>query len=66
MNKPIGVILLIVGICLLIWGFNLYGAFSSRIVRAFTGAPPDKTVTILIAGGACTALGIYQLVRKSR
>jgi hypothetical protein len=66
MNKQIGIILLVAGICLLIWGFNLYGAFSSRVARVFTGAPTDKTMTILIAGGVCTALGIFQLARKSK
>jgi hypothetical protein len=64
MNKQIGVILLIVGIGLLIWGFNLYDAFSSRVTRIVTGSPPDKTVAIFIIGGICTALGLFQLIRK--
>lgn len=66
MNKQIGIILLVAGIGLLIWGFNLYDAFSSRAARAFTGSSTDKTMTILIAGGICTALGIFQLARKSK
>ena len=66
MNRQIGVILLVAGIGLLIWGFNLYGAFSSRVARVFTGSPTDKTMTILILGGICTALGLFQLIRKSK
>jgi hypothetical protein len=66
MNKQMGIVLLVAGIGLLIWGFNLYGAFSSHVARVFTGSPTDKTVAVLIAGGICTVLGIFQLVRKSR
>ena len=66
MNKQIGLILLIVGIALLIWGVSMTDSFQSRVSRAFTGSPTDKTVTVLIAGGICTALGAYQLSKKGR
>lgn len=64
MHKQIGIVLLVIGIGLLIWGFNMSGSFSSRMSRVFTGSPTDKTVTVIIGGGICTALGIYQLARK--
>lgn len=66
MNKQIGLILLVAGVGLLIWGISMTGSFSSRISNAFTGSPTDKTVMVLIAGGICTALGAYQLSRKGR
>jgi hypothetical protein len=66
MNKQIGIILLAAGIGLLLWGFNLSGSFSSRLARAFTGSPTDKTMIVLIAGGVSLVLGIFQLTRKSR
>jgi hypothetical protein len=65
MNKQIGIILLVLGIGLLIWGFNLYGAFSSHVSRVFTGSPTDKTTAVLITGAVCAALGLFQLTRKS-
>jgi cytochrome c biogenesis factor len=64
MNKQIGLILLVAGVALLIWGISMTGSFSSEVSRAFTGSPTDKTVTVLIAGGICTALGAYQLSKK--
>jgi hypothetical protein len=64
MNKQIGLILLVAGMALLIWGISMTGSFESKISRAFTGSPTDKTVAVLIAGGVCTALGIYQLSKK--
>jgi hypothetical protein len=65
MNRQIGIILLAAGIGLLVWGYNLSDSFSSRFSRAFTGSPTNKASTILIAGGVCTALGIYNLMKKS-
>lgn len=66
MKKQIGVVLLVAGIGLLVWGFNLYGAFDSHVARFFTGSPTDKTVAVLIVGAICTVLGIMQLTSKSR
>jgi hypothetical protein len=64
MNKLIGLILLVVGIGLLIWGISMTDSFKSKISRAFTGSPTDKTMVVLIAGGVCTVLGAYQLSKK--
>lgn len=64
MNKQIGFILLIVGLALLVWGVSMTDSFQSRVSRAFTGSPTDKTMTVLIAGGICTALGAYQLSKR--
>jgi uncharacterized membrane protein len=66
MKKQIGIILLIIGIALLIWGVNLSSSFSSRVSRVFRGSPTNKTMTVFISGAVCTALGIYQLSRKSK
>ncbi len=66
MEKLIGVALLVAGIGLLIWGYNLYSAFSSHVARFVTGSPTDKTMIVLIAGGVCTALGAFLLLRKTR
>jgi uncharacterized membrane-anchored protein len=63
-NRQIGLILLVAGVALLLWGVSMAGSFSSKMSRAFTGSPTDKTVTVLTAGGICTALGAYQLSRK--
>jgi hypothetical protein len=66
MKNQGGFVLLILGISLLIWGFNLSGSFSSKLSEAFTGSPTDKTMVFFIAGGICSALGLYQLLIKKR
>jgi uncharacterized membrane protein YidH (DUF202 family) len=63
-SSKIGIILLIVGIGLLLWGINLYGAFGNRLARTFTGASSNETTIFLIAGAVCTVLGAVMLYKK--
>jgi hypothetical protein len=66
MKNQLGIVLLIIGIGLLVWGFNLSGSFSSNLSRTFRGSPTDKTIIVFIAGGICAALGLYQLMINKR
>ena len=63
-SSKIGIILLVVGIGLLLWGINLYGAFGDRLARTFTGASTNETMIFLIAGAVCTVLGAVMLYKK--
>jgi len=63
MNK-IGIVLLIAGIALLLWGINLYGAFGNKFARTFTGSSTNETMIFLIAGAVCAVLGAMMLYKK--
>jgi len=63
-SQLIGIILLVAGIALLVWGFNLYGAFTNKLTRAIDGSVDGKTVAVLVGGGVCSLLGLFKLVRK--
>jgi len=63
-SSKIGIILLVVGIGLLLWGINLYGAFGDKFARAFTGSSTNETMIFLIAGAVCTVLGAVMLYKK--
>lgn len=63
-SSKIGIILLIVGIGLLLWGINLYGAFGNKLARTFTGASSNETMIFLIAGAVCAVLGAVMLYKK--
>jgi len=63
-SSKIGVILLVVGIGLLLWGINLYGAFGNKLARTFSGSSSNETMIFLIAGAVCTVLGAVMLYKK--
>lgn len=65
MNKAIGLALLVVGLILVSYGFNASDSVSSSISRAFTGAPTDKTLWLILGGTASTVVGGVLLLRPS-
>ena len=64
MNKTISAALLAGGILLLVLGINAYDSSSSDISRFFTGSPTDKSMWLLVGGGAVTVLGLVGLRRS--
>ena len=63
-SSKIGIILLVVGIGLLLWGINLYGAFGNKLARTFSGASTNETMIFLITGAICTVLGAVMIFKK--
>jgi uncharacterized membrane protein len=63
-SSKIGIILLVMGIGLLLWGINLYGAFGNKLARTFSGSSSNETMIFLIAGAVCTILGVMMLYKK--
>ncbi len=64
MNKNMSVILLVIGVILLILGFNAYHSASSDVSRFFTGAPTDRALWLLIGGAVAGMAGFLGLARK--
>ena len=63
-NKGISVVFLVIGVVLLISGFNAYHSASSDLSRFFTGAPTDKALWLLIGGLVSGIVGFSGLARK--
>jgi hypothetical protein len=63
-TNVIGIVILVGGIGLLIWGINLYGAFGNKLVRNFSGASTNETMIFLIGGAVCTVLGALMVFKK--
>lgn len=64
MNKGVSAAFLVIGVVLLVFGFNAYHSASSDVSRFFTGAPTDKALWLLIGGLAAGIVGFAGLVRK--
>ncbi len=65
MNKGISIALLVVGIALVLYGLNASDSMSSSVSRAFTGAPTNKTLWLLLGGSAAAIIGLVTIFRPS-
>ena len=62
--NTLGIILLVIGVALLIWGLNLYGAFGNKLSQTLTGASTNETMLFLISGTVCAVLGAVIVFKK--
>lgn len=63
-KKLIGLVILIVGLVLLYFGFNQANSAVGEIGEAITGKYTDETMAYLIAGIIATILGLFTVFRK--
>jgi hypothetical protein len=61
MNKLISIALLVAGVVLTVIGISATNSFSSSVSRAFTGAPTDKAIWMLIGGIVMGIIGLLGL-----
>lgn len=64
MNKAIGAALLVVGVVVLIFGFDAKGSFSSDVSRLVDGSPSDKAMWLLGIGGFLAVAGLVFLLTR--
>jgi hypothetical protein len=57
--KIIGLILLVVGAGLALWGFQLSDSVGSQLTQVITGSDTDKVMTLYITGAASFIVGLY-------
>ena len=62
--KTTGYILLIIGIALLFWGYQLSGTIDSQVTLAFTGTNADIVMNSYIAGAISFVIGLFIVIRK--
>lgn len=60
-NKIIGIILIIVGTALAIWGYNIYDSASSQLSRALNGETPIEAWAGMVGGVIAVLTGITRL-----
>jgi hypothetical protein len=65
MRNPAGLIILIVGVVLLVFGFIATDSISSSFSKFFTGSPSNKAIWLIIVGAIVTAGGGIMMARGS-
>jgi uncharacterized membrane protein YidH (DUF202 family) len=60
-NKIIGIILVIAGAALAVWGYNIYDAASSQVTRALSGETPVEAWIGMVGGSVCVFVGLTRL-----
>ena len=63
-KKHLSIILLVIGVALIAWGFQVSGEVGSQISSTFSGRPTDETLIFYIVGGIVAAIGVIGLVKK--
>lgn len=62
--RVIGLVLIVCGVGLLIWGYQLSDSLSAQLTETVSGAMPDAVMGRYIAGAASSIVGIYLLVTR--
>ncbi|MCK4837625.1 MAG: DUF3185 family protein [Desulfobulbaceae bacterium] len=62
--KIVGLVLLVVGVGLAIWGYQLSGAVGSQLTKAISGSPTDRVMMMYIGGAAAVVAGLFLLSKK--
>ena len=60
-KKNIGIVLIIVGVALALWGYNIYDSAGSQMSRAFSGDAPIEAWVGMIGGLICIVMGITKV-----
>ncbi|MFY8275542.1 DUF3185 family protein [Pseudoalteromonas sp. SSDWG2] len=60
-GKILGIILIIAGVALVAWGYNVYDAMESQLTRSLNGETPIEAWIGMIGGAVCVALGVFKL-----
>jgi len=60
-NKIVGIVLVVVGVALTIWGFNVYDSAGSQITRAVSGDTPIEAWVGMVGGVIALLIGITKL-----
>ena len=60
-NKYIGIVLIIIGVALVAWGYNVYDSVGSQLSRTFNGSVPVKAWAGMVGGAIAIVIGILRV-----
>ncbi|MDH3999281.1 MAG: DUF3185 family protein [Desulfuromonadales bacterium] len=59
-----GIVLLVAGIGLIFWGYQMSGSALSQVSKGLSGSLPDAVMYRYIGGAICAAVGGFLLFKK--
>ena len=62
--KIVGIALLIVGLGLGYWGYQISGSLGSQLTETMTGSPTDKVMMLYIGGAVSFVVGLLLFFKK--
>ena len=62
--KILGLILLVAGLGVAFWGYQLSGSVAAKFSRTMTGALPKEVMYRYIGGAASAVAGLFLLLKK--
>ncbi len=62
--KVLSIILVVLGVALLIWGFQMSGSAANEVSRAVTGSSSDAVMYRYIGGAISLAAGLFLYFKK--
>jgi len=62
--KIIGIGLLVLGVGLAYWGYDISQSVGSQISQKITGTHTDKEMTLFISGAVSAVIGFFLILRK--
>jgi uncharacterized membrane protein YidH (DUF202 family) len=60
-NKLLGFVLIVIGVAVALWGYDVFNSASSQISRAFNGDTPIEAWLGMAGGVICIAVGISKV-----
>ena len=60
-NKIIGITLIIIGVAVAIWGYNIYDSASAQLTRTLSGDTPVEAWAGMIGGVIAVVIGIKRV-----
>ena len=61
-NKIVGIVLIVAGAALALWGYNIYDSAESHISRALSGDAPIDAWAGMVVGVICVVIGAKRVM----
>ena len=55
--------LLIAGVLLILWGYNVSQSLSSQWSELVSGSPSDKVLALYAGGAVCALIGLFKILK---